>query len=360
MQESFFSIGNIPAVLYGEEADQVFLFVHGKCGYKEEGEAFGEIVCPRGWQVLAADLPEHGSRKGEKESFDPWHVVPELKSLLAYARARWSRVALRANSIGAWFSMLAFQEEPLEQCLFVSPVLNMPGLIGRMMQWAGVTEEELEARETIETSFGETLSWRYFQYAQSHPVQTWPHPTAILYAGRDELTPRQEAEDFAGQFRCDLAVMEEGEHWFHTSAQLAELDRWTRTNTAPALSPEELLFFAGAPEELALYEGFRCRLLETVGEVGIRVSKTQITCSGRYGFAFVSHPRRKKDRGILVSFGLSHRQESPRIQAASEPYPNRWTHHVLVQSPEEIDQELMDWVQEAFWFANAKKRGKHI
>ncbi|MGM9579138.1 MAG: hypothetical protein ACI3VS_07100, partial [Evtepia sp.] len=230
MQESFFSIGGIPAVLYGEKKDQVFLFIHGKCGYKEEAQAFAEIVSPRGWQVLAMDLPEHGSRKGEKDNFDPWHVVPELKALLAYARARWSRVALRANSIGAWFSMLTFQEEHLEQCLFVSPILNMPGLIGRMMQWAGVTEEELEARETIETSFGETLSWRYFQYAQSHPVKAWPHPTAILYAGRDELTPRQEAEDFAGKFHCDFTVMEEGEHWFYTPAQLAVLDRWTRTH----------------------------------------------------------------------------------------------------------------------------------
>ena len=120
------------------------------------------------------------------------------------------------------------------------------------------------------------------------------------------------------------------------------------------LSPEECLFFTGKPEEQALYEIFRSRLLTEVGEAHIKVSKSQITFSGKYGFAFVSHPRRKKDQGILVSFGLFHRQESERIQYASEPYPGRWTHHMLVRQPEEINDELMGWIQEAYWFANTK------
>ena len=46
--------------------------------------------------------------------------------------------------------------------------------------------------------------------------------------------------------------------------------------------------------------------------------------------------------------------ESPRIDAAVEPYPNRWTHHVLVQGMEEIDEELMGWVKEAALFAAGK------
>ena len=123
---------------------------------------------------------------------------------------------------------------------------------------------------------------------------------------------------------------------------------------APALSLEEELFFEGKPEERALYAVFRRCVLARMGEVRIRAAKTQITFAGRYGFAFVSHPKRKKDRGILVSFGLSHRQESDRIQYASEPYPNRWTHHMLVRTPEEIDDELMGWIQEAHDFASIK------
>ena len=120
------------------------------------------------------------------------------------------------------------------------------------------------------------------------------------------------------------------------------------------MEPEEYLFFAGRPQALALYELFRRQLLAEVGQVQIKVQKTQITFAGRYGFAFVSHPRRKKDVGILVSFGLSHRLDSDRILHVSEPYPNRWTHHILIEQPQEMDQELLGWIKEANWFANEK------
>lgn len=119
---------------------------------------------------------------------------------------------------------------------------------------------------------------------------------------------------------------------------------------------EESLFFAGRPEELALYEILRARVAGRVGAFRVKVSKTQITFAVRYGFTFVSHPRRKQDWGILVTFGLSHRQASDRIQYASEPYPHRWTHHMLVGSEAEIDGELLDWIEEACGFAQIKGR----
>ena len=56
-----------------------------------------------------------------------------------------------------------------------------------------------------------------------------------------------------------------------------------------------------------------------------------------------------------MSFGLNYRKESPRIDAAVEPYPNRWTHHVMIGSEEEIDAELLDWIAEAAAFSRAKR-----
>ena len=58
---------------------------------------------------------------------------------------------------------------------------------------------------------------------------------------------------------------------------------------------------------------------------------------------------------ITISFGLRYRKESPRIDAASEPYPNRWTHHMLISSANEIDDELMEWVKEAAVFSAGKR-----
>ena len=230
MQTTNFTIDHVPAVLYGGDADRVWLFVHGKCGCKEEARAFAELACPKGCQVLSIDLPGHGARRDEANAFDPWHAVPELQTVLTYARPRWAHIALRATSLGAWFSMLAFAGEPLQKCLFVSPVLDMKRLIQTMMGWAGVTEAELEARETIETAFGETLSWRYYQYARAHAIESWTIPTSILYAERDNLTARPIVDAFAARFGCGLTVVPDGEHWFHTSAQLDALRRWEEAN----------------------------------------------------------------------------------------------------------------------------------
>lgn len=221
-----FTLGRVPAVLYGPDAGRVWLYLHGKHGRKEEAEPFAALAVPRGWQVLAIDLPEHGARTGSPETFTPWDTVPELARLLDHARARWDRVALRATSLGAWFSLLAFGGEALDRALFVSPVLDMEGLIRTMMEWAGVDEVRLEAEGEIPTALGETLSWRYLQYARTHPVAAWATPTSILYAGQDNLTPRETVEAFVRRFGCGLTVAEGAEHWFHTPRQLSALRRW--------------------------------------------------------------------------------------------------------------------------------------
>lgn len=120
---------------------------------------------------------------------------------------------------------------------------------------------------------------------------------------------------------------------------------------------QALSFFEGKPEEHALFLRLTELLSERFPEITMRVQKTQITFSNRYGFAFVSLPRRKQPRpAILVSFGLGFRLDSPRIFQAAEPYPGRWTHHVLVSAPEELDSELLDWLGAAYAFSAAKGR----
>ena len=125
------------------------------------------------------------------------------------------------------------------------------------------------------------------------------------------------------------------------------------------MTDDVYLFFAGRPGPLELYRCFEQRVLEEVDNVHIRVQKTQISFSNRHNFAFVSllPVRRKTERPaewITVSFGLRRRLDSPRIDAATEPWPERWTHHILISAPDQIDRELMDWIREAAVFANTK------
>lgn len=224
MKTEHFLIGGIPAVLYGSQAAQGFLFLHGQMGCKEEAEAFAQVVCPKGCQVLSIDLPGHGARREQGGELLPWSAVPEIQAALDWAASRWDSVSLRANSIGAYLAMLAW--EAPARALLVSPILDMEGLILTMMGWAGVTEEELRAQGEIPTAFGQTLSWNYLVWVREHPVHTWRCPIRILCGSGDSMTPRRTAEEYARRHNAELTVMEGGEHWFHTPEQLAALREW--------------------------------------------------------------------------------------------------------------------------------------
>ena len=120
------------------------------------------------------------------------------------------------------------------------------------------------------------------------------------------------------------------------------------------------LFFGGAPEAFALYAELERRVLAAHPDVAVKVQKTQITFSARFGFAWFWLPdwrvKGRPETQLMVSFGLDHRVDSPRVYAAVEPYPNRWTHHVPVASPAELDGELADWLEQAYAFGQRPGR----
>lgn len=119
------------------------------------------------------------------------------------------------------------------------------------------------------------------------------------------------------------------------------------------------LFFDTHTDALPLYQALESRILQEIENVSIKVQKTQISFYNRHMFACVSFTRlrRKKDCPpvyLTVTFGLDHKAESPRIEIATEPYPNRWTHHLFVTAPEEVDDQLMQWIKEAADFSAVK------
>jgi hypothetical protein len=132
-----------------------------------------------------------------------------------------------------------------------------------------------------------------------------------------------------------------------------------RRCAAPAsdhLESDTLFFFDGRPDALALYEALTDLMKKTLPEFTVKVQKSQISFYNRHLFAMVSLPRRKSERGLIVSFGLGDRLDSSRVAVATEPYPNRWTHHVPVTEATQLDEELLGWLREAYDFAAAKSR----
>ena len=118
------------------------------------------------------------------------------------------------------------------------------------------------------------------------------------------------------------------------------------------------MFFDGHPAELALYEALFRAMEQAFPKGRVKVQKTQISFYGRHLFAAASLPvRRRKDwpkMCLMVTVGLPYRLDSPRLAAASEPYPGRWTTHFVLSSQSELDEELFGWVREAWDFAAEK------
>lgn len=129
-------------------------------------------------------------------------------------------------------------------------------------------------------------------------------------------------------------------------------------NTPEQYESDLLFYFAGKLRELALYRQLFCAIERAFPNASVKVQKSQISFYCPKLFAAASIPvRRKKDwpqECLLVTFGLEHQLISPRIAVAVEPYPNRWTHHVVISQPEEVNEELLDWLTQAYQFCQRK------
>lgn len=121
---------------------------------------------------------------------------------------------------------------------------------------------------------------------------------------------------------------------------------------------EIVSFFSKMPEVIPLYERIEEKILERFEDVTIEIKKTQITFKAKRGFVYVWLPIRKmKNRPeyyLVLSFGLDQRIESSRIAESVETYKNRWMHHLVLEKPEELNDELMRWIQEAYLFARSR------
>ena len=125
------------------------------------------------------------------------------------------------------------------------------------------------------------------------------------------------------------------------------------------MNEEIFRFFEGHMPVLPLYERLEQQLQQMVEPLELRVKKSQISFFSRRMFGCVSflRVRPKKELPVnylVVTFGLDHPVYAPRIAVTTEPYPGRWTHHVVLAREVEIDEELLGWLQEAAVFAQMK------
>lgn len=192
------------------------IYLHGKGGSADEAEFYKPFFS--GCDVIGVDYRDT----------TPWDATEDILSAYRWVVRQYDSVSIVANSIGAYFGMLALADVSIEHAYFISPVIDLERLILDLMGWANVTEQELMEKKIIETpSWSEPLSWEYLEYVRKHPI-VWNVPTDILYGEKDTLIPFETISAFVKRSGAHLTVMKNGEHWFHTDEQIKFHDMWLK------------------------------------------------------------------------------------------------------------------------------------
>jgi hypothetical protein len=109
-------------------------------------------------------------------------------------------------------------------------------------------------------------------------------------------------------------------------------------------------YFDSNEESRRLFDCLR-EMIETLGPVEMVVQQSQIAFRRNKAFAFAWRPSQYlHGRGapLVLTLGLRHRDMSPRWKKVVEAAPGRFTHHMEIHSPNDIDNQVCGWLQEAW------------
>ncbi len=97
-----------------------------------------------------------------------------------------------------------------------------------------------------------------------------------------------------------------------------------------------------------------CRAVQeavsTVGETTVRVTKSQIAFGRRRGFAYVWRPGQYVNSEVpaVLSIALPREVKSERFKEVVHPSANVWMHHIELHDPAEVDDQIVEWLTEAY------------
>lgn len=162
------------------------VYIHGQYGNAAESEHY-KLFFPD-CEVFGLDY----------KIFSPRETGKEIRDYVEKLKPRYENIILIANSIGAFFCMYAGVEDLVQKAYFISPIVSLKGFVCDQPEWMNLKEPE------------------------------WNIPTTILYGSLDTMTSLETISEFAKKHGAGLTIMDGGEHWFHTEAQMQFLDDWIR------------------------------------------------------------------------------------------------------------------------------------
>lgn len=119
------------------------------------------------------------------------------------------------------------------------------------------------------------------------------------------------------------------------------------------------VFFSEGADNLdlfPLYEALERALLTRYPDCVVAVQKSQISFSCPKPFLYLwllGFGRKIKGRTgryFVLTLCMPRPLQSPRIGAMTEPYPGRFTCHMPISRPADLDAEFWSWVEESYRF----------
>lgn len=109
-------------------------------------------------------------------------------------------------------------------------------------------------------------------------------------------------------------------------------------------------YFSGYEQSRQLFDGLNS-LINQLGSVSIAVTKSQVAFRRRKAFAWAWIPRKYlkgKVAPLVLTISLPDRDSSTRWKEVVEPYPGRFIHHLELYSLQDIDEQVVGWLQAAW------------
>jgi len=228
MKKEKIIIHGVSVILWGEKSSRVAIVTHGSQSHKEDRfiQACANNLCNRGFQIISFDLPEHGERRNTTPIHTINQVMVEMKIIMHFAIEHYSSIYLIGCSLGAYYTLLAYQSNSIEQCALLSPVVDLIELTLEMLENDNRTINDVIENNQIILSNGIIVRLEDYQYLIEHKIKEIQFPISILYGQKDKLIRFESIQKFVRSYDCECIVSKKSEHHFHTIEDMYEIDQW--------------------------------------------------------------------------------------------------------------------------------------
>lgn len=221
-------IHGIPSMIWGRKSNKVVIITHGSQSHKEDRfiQCCADILCDKGYQIISFDLPEHGERRNQLPIHTVKQAIEDMQVIMNYAKEHYNSIITIGCSLGAYYTLLAYQDESITQCLLLSPVVDLIELTHEMLENDNRTIRDVFYNKQVTLSNGIIVREEDYTYLSNHSIKTLKCPLSILYGMKDNLIKFESIQKFVSQYNCKLVLSDESAHYFHTKEDMNMIEIW--------------------------------------------------------------------------------------------------------------------------------------